>query len=155
MTRRVGRPAVQRPPDERVPISARIKGEVYNRIMDAACDNDRSLGNELELRLERSFDDPYKNQRRAMIWDRVYESGGLSGLIRYLISVEGSPTEEERGVRAYVVRHTATFPQGPRVEWLPPDKPRYTLEYDEAGKLVSYVELDDTGDPIPATRVIK
>jgi predicted DNA-binding ribbon-helix-helix protein len=46
---------VPRMPNEWVPISARIKGEVYNRLIDAAIHNDRSLGNEIELRLERSF----------------------------------------------------------------------------------------------------
>jgi hypothetical protein len=57
MPRRVGRPAVQRAPNERVPIATRFRGDVYNRLIEEAGRNDRPLGNELELRTEMSLRD--------------------------------------------------------------------------------------------------
>jgi hypothetical protein len=55
MPRRVGRPAVQRQPNERVPVATRLRGEIYNRLIEAATYNDRPIGNEIELRLEQAL----------------------------------------------------------------------------------------------------
>jgi hypothetical protein len=56
MPRPVGRPAKRRHPNERIPVATRLRGEIYNRLIDAANMHDRAVGNEIELRLERSFD---------------------------------------------------------------------------------------------------
>src|SRR5712691_11571011 len=57
MSRRVGRPAVQRDPNERVPIATRLRGSLYNELIEEAARNDRPLGNEVELRIETTFRD--------------------------------------------------------------------------------------------------
>jgi hypothetical protein len=130
----------------------RLRGETYNRIMELADYHDRPIANEVERLLELALDPPYKNQRRAMILDLIYETEGIFGLVRHLINTEGNPSEHERVERAASARNAAT---PPRYEWLPPDKPRYTDEYDEKGNLVSTVDLDEEGKPIPATRRFK
>jgi hypothetical protein len=56
MSRRVGRPPVKRAPNERFPVSVRIRGEIFNRLVEAAELNNRPFGNEVELRLEQSFE---------------------------------------------------------------------------------------------------
>jgi hypothetical protein len=131
-----GRPRVERDPDERVPMSLRLRGELFNRLSEMARANNRPLGLECEYRLQRSFDEhdpPYKNLRRAMTLDLIYEREGVFGLVRHLINTEGNPDENERVLRAASARN-ATLP--PRYEWLQPD-------------------LDDEGQPIPATRRFK
>lgn len=51
-----GRPRIERDPNERVPMSARVRGELFNRLSEAARVNNRPLANEVELRLEQSFE---------------------------------------------------------------------------------------------------
>jgi hypothetical protein len=52
-----GRPRVERDPNERVPMSTRIRGELFNELSKTAAENDRPLGNEIEQRLEESLPD--------------------------------------------------------------------------------------------------
>lgn len=55
MSRRVGRPAVKRDPNERVPLATRVRGEIYNKLIEAAHENDRPLGSEIELLIESAW----------------------------------------------------------------------------------------------------
>jgi hypothetical protein len=57
MAERRGRPRVERDPNERIAMSTRVRGELFNKLSQAAQRNDRPLGNEVELRLEASFRD--------------------------------------------------------------------------------------------------
>jgi hypothetical protein len=45
---------VKRDPNQRVPLATRIKGSIYNQLIESADDNDRPLGNEIELLIERA-----------------------------------------------------------------------------------------------------
>jgi hypothetical protein len=146
-TEKRGRPRVERDPNERVPMSLRLRGALFNRLSEMARANNRPLGLECEYRLERSFDasvDP-----RAMTRDLIYENEGIAGLIAYLINVEGNPDENERAIRAAAARNATLLP---RSEWLPPDKPRFTVECDAEGRPVAYVELDTEGRPVSIVR---
>jgi len=74
---RGGRPTVEREAHERVPMSTRIRGSLFNRLTAEARSNDRPLGNEVELRLEQSF-------ARKSLFGEALKSGselGLAGLM--------------------------------------------------------------------------
>lgn len=65
-----GRPRLERDPNERVPMSTRIRGELFNRLNEVAEQNDRPLGHEVEMRLEASLreDDALGGSRVAALF---------------------------------------------------------------------------------------
>jgi hypothetical protein len=54
--KRMGRPTKPPTPGERVPLSLRVTAEIRERLEKAAVEKGRSLSQEAELRIERSFD---------------------------------------------------------------------------------------------------
>ena len=114
MSRRVGRPAVQRAPDERVPLATRVRGSIYNQLIEAAARNDRPLGNEVELRLERSFDPflPDEDRQLALMFLSTYRIGGLAAVARMLLEL-GEPDDEEREKRRRLALATLRRPMAP------------------------------------------
>src|SRR4051794_16631558 len=54
--KRPGRPARELEPGERVPMSFRVRPELKRRMDAAAAESGRSVAQEIELRLERSFE---------------------------------------------------------------------------------------------------
>jgi hypothetical protein len=56
MPKRMGRPTKPPTPGERVPLSLRVTAEIRDRLEKAAVEKGRSLSQEAELRIERSFD---------------------------------------------------------------------------------------------------
>jgi len=155
MSRRVGRPAVERPPNERVPVGLRLRGSLYNRLIELASKNDRPLANEVEMLLERALNPPipYEELREALTLLAIKRQGCMP-FVRYLITVDGNPDQKEQERRRRLISSAAANPS-PSAEWLTPDKPRYIDEYDENLNLVSRVDLDDDGNPIPATGQFK
>lgn len=67
---------MRREPGERVPIATRLRGEVYNQLIDAAEANDRPVASEIELRLEQSFRDDRIEARLAEI-ERLLRGGAV------------------------------------------------------------------------------
>lgn len=100
MSRRVGRPAVPRDPNERVPLATRVRGSIYNKLIEAAAANDRPLGNEVELRLERSFDPilPDEDRQLMLRFVSTYRHGGQAAVIRLLLDLD-NPDAAERELR--------------------------------------------------------
>jgi hypothetical protein len=56
MPKRMGRPTKPPTPGERVPLSLRVTAEIRDKLEKAAVEKGRSLSQEAELRIERSFD---------------------------------------------------------------------------------------------------
>jgi hypothetical protein len=54
--KRIGRPTREAKPGERVTLGLRVTADMKNRIEEQATKNGRSLSQEAEMRLERSFD---------------------------------------------------------------------------------------------------
>lgn len=105
MPRRVGRSAVPRDPNERVPIATRLRGSVYNRLIDAAARNDRSLGNEFELRVEQSLaaeaDQLLSPELRgiALMLAGHYVMTGPTGVVRLLLALQDAGKEPDEAER--------------------------------------------------------
>jgi TraY domain len=105
MPRRVGRSAVPRDPNERVPIATRLRGSVYNRLIDAAARNDRSLGNEFELRVEQSLaaeaDQLLSPELRgiALMLAGHYVMIGPTGVVRLLLALPDAGKEPDEAER--------------------------------------------------------
>jgi hypothetical protein len=91
-----GRPRVERDPHDRQPMSLRISGELFNRLSEAARLNHRPLGNEAEIRLERSFDPifPEEAHKLALRLYAIYTHGGEFELVRDLLKI-GDPDQDE------------------------------------------------------------
>jgi hypothetical protein len=93
---RRGRPRVERDPNERVPMSTRIRGDLFNRLSDAARQNNRTLGNEVEHRLAGSFEPVFPEEARKLalrLW-AIYTHGGASALVRDLLHID-DPDQDE------------------------------------------------------------
>jgi len=93
MARR-GRPLKEPEPGERVPLSLRISPSAKKKLEAAAELNGRSLSQEAEYRIERSFD-------REDISERVSKRVGaeLRRELRALMSEGGDPWLERKGVK--------------------------------------------------------
>ena len=110
MPKRVGRPAVPRAPNERVSLSTRIRGSVYNRLIEAAALNDRPLGTEFEIRLEQTFaaeDDIFTPEARRIAIRLLghYVVNGPTGVVRLLMTLPTSiQTPEEPDLSERVKR---------------------------------------------------
>jgi hypothetical protein len=103
MPKRIGRPTVRRDEDEKVPLSTRIRGKLYNQLIDAAiAHGDRSLGSEVEMRLEQSFNPilPDEHRNLMMTLGALYLSGGPAAVLSALLTTIGNPSPEEQ-VRLY------------------------------------------------------
>ena len=89
MPKRVGRPAKKRSDDERVPFAVRVRGEIYNQLIEAADKNDRPLASQAELMVE-----------QALIIEKVMGKTGLRPMIEIMTSFvrSGEHYAEENGV---------------------------------------------------------
>jgi hypothetical protein len=100
MAQQRGRPRVAREPNERVPMSTRIRGDLFNKLAKAATRNDRPLGNEVEIRLEASFRDeddaffpePLRHLARSLMG--IYLVDGPAGVVRRLTGMRDPRTFE-------------------------------------------------------------
>jgi hypothetical protein len=114
-----GRPRIERAPDERVPTSVRLRGELFNKLDKAARQHDRPLGNEIEFQLESAlwWDQMFPPDLRYIAFDFAaeYRLNGRPGVLRMLLEMgDPPPTEEERYYRkveienawkSHLVRH--------------------------------------------------
>lgn len=162
-----GRPRIERDPNERVPMSTRIKGDVFNKLSAAADDHRWPLGHEVETRLERSFersdllsealDLAYGPEAAALVLiltNAVIRAGRAaalnSAMVRggavHLEDTQNWPTNPyavaEAAVAASVV-FAATVPPGDPV--LPPNK--LAPELVEAGARAAKITLDAVCNP--------
>jgi len=64
-----GRPRVERDPNDRVPMSIRVRGEVFNRLSATATSNNRALGNEVELLIEQGLERALATIAQSMFGD--------------------------------------------------------------------------------------
>jgi hypothetical protein len=120
--RRPGRPRTRdEASSRRVYIGFAVPTPLKAALENAAEANRRSLSSEATSRLERSFDAPLPHddlrEAMALLW---IKREGRAALVRFLISVDGDPDEEEQTRRRAQIIHAAT---PPRSEWLEPDKP--------------------------------
>src|SRR6266536_5621163 len=96
-----GRPRVERDPNERVPTSIRLRGEIFNQLSAAAARHDWPLGHEVQLRLEQSFaaetDPVFAPELRRIATQLVasYVANGVDGVVRLLANLPNGPTFEE------------------------------------------------------------
>lgn len=98
---------VEREPNERVPLATRIRGSIYNRLIKTAQAHDRTLGNEVEMRLEDSFAPPHplvpkEHIATALLLLARYLQGApevVSGLLD-----EPGLTDEDRFLRFHAIR---------------------------------------------------
>lgn len=97
---RRGRPRVERDPNERISLSVRLRGEVFNDLSAAAREHDWPLGREIEGRLERSlaeerdlFDPRWRHMARRLIG--FYLLDGPAGVIRLLTRLPDPRSFEE------------------------------------------------------------
>ncbi len=96
-----GRPRVERDPNERIPTSIRLRGEIFNKLSAAATGHDWSLGREVEVRLEKSFAaeaDPVfapESRRIATRLHANYVAGGVDGVMELLPKLPDGQTFEE------------------------------------------------------------
>jgi hypothetical protein len=97
-----GRPRVERAdPDARTPVSIRLRGEIFNRINEAAKLNNRPLSLEIEHRLENSFNYavvPAEDRDLMIRFVATYRHGGETAVLRLLLDL-GEPDAEEREIR--------------------------------------------------------
>jgi hypothetical protein len=119
-----GRPRVERAdPDARTPVSIRLRGEIFNRINEAAKLNNRPLSLEIEHRLENSFSHsvvPAEHRKLMMLLASSFLYGGPDEVIRTMYAMDDlSP--EERELRRLGMLHA--------VDQLNP--PKYVFEGDE------------------------
>ena len=132
MSRRVGRPAVRREPNERVPVATRIKGALYNRLIDAAGANDRPLANEIELRLERTFDPILPEEDRALMmafWGPPINMADWGAVLRLMLTTLDNPDAEEIarrcelafGAQQSIARAASTDPRVEKSGFQPPE----------------------------------
>src|SRR5207253_2188149 len=111
--------------NERVPMSIRIRGELFNKLSRAAELNDRPLGNECELRLERSFDRtvlPEQHREIMLLLGSAYLYGGPNQVVRTMYAL-GDVSPEEREVVRYGMLRTAEQLNPNRKFVFPGDEP--------------------------------
>jgi hypothetical protein len=95
---RQGRPRVERDPNERVPMSTRIRGELFNKLSEAAARHDRPLGHEVEQRLEASFAAesdhlfPIELRHMALMLIGHYTMSGAGGTAELLLRLADPTT---------------------------------------------------------------
>src|SRR5262245_60557053 len=102
MPKRIGRPMVRRDPNERVPLATRIRGELYNKLIDAAVGHgDRSLGSEVEMRLEQSFHPVLPDEDRTLMiaLGSLYRHGGPRSVLRAILTTIDNPDGDEIAMR--------------------------------------------------------
>lgn len=68
--KRIGRPLVAGKQGKKSAIGSLLNAELKNKLIAEARSNDRSLSQEIELRLERSFDHEWIIQRLREVIDR-------------------------------------------------------------------------------------
>jgi hypothetical protein len=95
-----GRPRVARADDTRVPMSVRVRGEIFNKLSEAAANHDRPLGHEVEIRLEATFAPPSpvlppELYNVALRLVAAYATRGERGVVRELMLI-GDPDKNER-----------------------------------------------------------
>jgi hypothetical protein len=95
---RRGRPRRERDPNERMPVSIRLQGVVFNQLSAAAKMNNRPLALECEYRLAASFDPkhPFPEEARdlALRLYAIYKHGGEAALISDVLRI-GEPDNHE------------------------------------------------------------
>ena len=96
-----GRPRIEREPNERVPMSTRIRGELFNKLSEAAERHDRPLGHEIEQRLEASLaaeaEQIFPQQLRNMALKLIghYTMMGSGAVVQLLMDLPDPQTFEE------------------------------------------------------------
>ena len=121
----MGRPRIQRDPNDRVPMSTRIRGEIFNKLGEAAESHKWPLGREVEQRLESSFaPDPLLSpelRRVGLEMIAAHFDGGPASVVRRLMEL--AATDEERWDRwqrmyqaliQYRHDHPSVFPERTR-----------------------------------------
>lgn len=128
---RRGRPRVKRNPNERVPMSVRVRGGLFNQLNEAAQNNDWPLGREVEIRLERSFDPilPHEDRDLMMALHATYKHGGLAAALRLMVTTLGNPDADEIaqrwelafGALQSIARAASTDPKIEKSGYRPPE----------------------------------
>jgi hypothetical protein len=126
-TEKRGRPRVERDPDERVPMSLRIRGELFNRLSEMARANNRPLGLECEYRLERSFEHsvvPAEDRDLLLRFLATYRHGGYRAVVRLLLDLD-EPDFKERELRRQLMVSTLINldPTGRKSGFVPVEDP--------------------------------
>lgn len=132
MPKRVGRPMVERSPNERVPLATRVRGSIYNKLIEAALANDRPLGNEVEMRLEASFAPPHPLVPKEHVATALLLLGrylqGEPAVVSGLLDEPG--TDEEKFWRLHGMMSALLSWEAQNAHWLQQVKQR--LEAQEA-----------------------
>ena len=100
-----GRPRVERDPDDRVPMSLRVAGDLFNRLDKMARINNRPLGLECEYRLQQSFEHsvvPAEDRDLMIRFVATYNHGGYPAVVRLLLDLD-EPDYKEREARRQVI----------------------------------------------------
>ena len=98
---------MRRDPSERVPLATRVRGDIYNRLIDAAVQHDRPLGNEIEMRLEQSFNPilPEAERQVMLLLGAAFRLGGPNAVIRTMYAMDDISPEDREMLRLGM-RHT-------------------------------------------------
>jgi len=106
----LGRPRVAREPNERVPLSLRIRGALFNELSSRAAAHDRPLGNEIELILEKATasDEVLTPEQKWFALEAIAAffaafGGGEGGIVRLLMRRD-EPDDDERRWRFERIR---------------------------------------------------